>query len=430
MSQRHSFSEFEKKNELFERRLPQVASIVLFIASVAVLIVFIISFNIFSIVGAVFVASVSIVTLLMSLRGRHKLAGTILIVVCQVFVGLTAIASQHLHAIDIFSQMVFLVLAAFYISPRALIGLGSFSLIVVAATNATHYGEPTFSDDEFILAVPSAVFLVITTLLLWLFSRQARGNVRAHRERLDHNERLFKQVPQASSGLSEAASEIFAMTQQQRQGASRQGSAVAETRQTLESLLESFEHIAESAKRTLDNAEITLRNAERSAAQLEQLSRHTEQIASILATIKELANKSELLALNAALEGTKAGEAGRGFSLVAAQMQKLSESTAQAVVDIAEITENVRGSTKVTRLSTEETTKLAKTTTDAAQQIHLVVQQQRSSVEQVAAAMNDITDITNQVASGTSETLSSIEELEKLAKVLSSMVDEFRRTAR
>ena len=80
--------------------------------------------------------------------------------------------------------------------------------------------------------------------------------------------------------------------------------------------------IAESSNDVLKNAELTLETHDIVGHRIAALIDHTQRINELLELIKNVSNKSEILALNAALEGVKAGEAGRGFSLVAAQMQR------------------------------------------------------------------------------------------------------------
>src|SRR5688572_2092053 len=75
-----------------------------------------------------------------------------------------------------------------------------------------------------------------------------------------------------------------------------------------------------------------------------KLNQDLREVSKIAQVINQVAERSDLLALNAALEGTKAGEVGRGFSLVAAEMRKLAEHVSQSARDIARIVEKVHES--------------------------------------------------------------------------------------
>jgi hypothetical protein len=92
----------------------------------------------------------------------------------------------------------------------------------------------------------------------------------------------------------------------------------------------------------------------------------------ILEMIREIADRLDLLALNASLEGTRAGEAGKGFQLVAGEIRRLAERVTASVRDIKEMVGEVRASSSATVLVTEESRKLAESTTTSARQISLV----------------------------------------------------------
>ena len=236
---------------------------------------------------------------------------------------------------------------------------------------------------------------------------------------------LVRQIADTALQLNTAAEEFLATAQQQERGATEQSSAVEETRRTLESLLDSGREIANAAQGVLNNAERTQTNSTVMADRIAELSKQVERISEILEVIKGIASKSELLALNAALEGTKAGEAGRGFSLVASQMQKLAENVMSAVRDIRDLTVGIRDATQSSVLATEESTKLTSDTTRSARQIALIIQQQQSGTEQVAAAMDEVTLIAQQTAAASKQIVASSTDMLDLCEQLQSLVNRF-----
>jgi methyl-accepting chemotaxis protein len=236
---------------------------------------------------------------------------------------------------------------------------------------------------------------------------------------------LVTQIADTGVQVSAGAAEFLAGARQQEHGATEQSSAVEETRRTTEALLNSSREIARTAQGVLQNAEHAQENSQVVASRIAALSAQSRRISEILEVIKDIANKSDLLALNAALEGTKAGEAGRGFLLVATQMQRLAENVMGAVSDIKELTATIADSTQASVLATEESTKLAADTTRSVRQIALIIQQQQSGTEQVTRAMDDVAHIATQSVQGSKQVVRSTEDLLRLAQELQRLVGRF-----
>jgi methyl-accepting chemotaxis protein len=245
------------------------------------------------------------------------------------------------------------------------------------------------------------------------------------RDMLDGLRKLVAQVKEGVQVLAVSANELDAMSTQQERSAVHQAAAVTETRQTVESLASASKRITDSTKSVLVNAESTLRTNEQTRERLSLLANHTRRIHELLELIQDIAHKSDILALNAALEGTRAGEAGRGFSLVAAQIQQLAERTMGALADVRALMEDITAATNGTVLSMEQATKLAADTARAAREIALTSQQQGNSVGEVVTTIGDIATITGELATATQETLAASRNLRSLSDRLHVVVTRF-----
>jgi len=153
---------------------------------------------------------------------------------------------------------------------------------------------------------------------------------------------------------------------------------------------------------------------------------HTQRIGEALDVIKDIANKTDLLALNAALEGTKAGEAGRGFSIVATQMQRLAEAVMATANDIRLLNHDIREASHVTVLTTERATGLSRQTTTAVQAIDVIAAQQQSGSRQVSEAMQEILAVAREFVGAGQEVLTSANDLTSLASHLNRLVASFQ----
>jgi methyl-accepting chemotaxis protein len=248
----------------------------------------------------------------------------------------------------------------------------------------------------------------------------------AFRSMIESLGRIVRQIHETSVLLAAAATEIYAASQEQEAAAASQSTAMVEIRQTMESLFEAAAHVSESVRGVLSNAERTLETTDRMVVRIGDLTNHAGRIGEILETIRDISDRSDLLALNGALEASRAGEAGRGFGLVAAEMRRLAERVMTSVHDVRALVADIRASGSSTMMATEDSKKLAASTTDAARQITLVTQQQRSGTEQVLQSVREIAETLTQSVAAMAQTRASAEQLKSQADKLSSLVRAFR----
>jgi hypothetical protein len=113
------------------------------------------------------------------------------------------------------------------------------------------------------------------------------------------------------------------------------------------------EDMSRSSSHSIDRISVNLatlaRDSEETAVQLGKLDESTQQVGGILQLIKEIAAQTNLLALNAAIEAARAGEAGRGFAVVADEVRKLAERTSNATSDIADLVAKIRTDSDLSR---------------------------------------------------------------------------------
>lgn len=217
-----------------------------------------------------------------------------------------------------------------------------------------------------------------------------------------------------SADLQHLSSALASSTAQQR-------AAVEETRRTMDALLGSARRIADASQVVFENAEKTARTTSNIQGATNGLVTHAQRIAEISETIRAIADRSDLLALNAALEGTRAGEAGRGFSLVAIEMRRLAENVMGAVREIKTLVGDIRLSSTSTVTATEDGAKLAAHTSESAHEITVVTQQQRASTEQVSQSMDEVRSVLEATSEGVQRASTLSSDLVKLADQLAQL---------
>lgn len=249
---------------------------------------------------------------------------------------------------------------------------------------------------------------------------------RAFSEMLSQLRELRFAIEGSVHRLAAAAAEIHASAQEQEAASQMQSSGAEQVNRTMQSLLESARHIADSAGGVFTNAERTKLTSASTAQKIGELSAHTGRMVEILEVIREIAERSDLLALNASLEGTRAGEAGRGFSLVANEMRRLSERVGASVQDVKVLVTDIRASGASTVMVTEEARKLAEGTAESAKQITLVTQQQQTATELVSRSMKDVAEALVQTVAANRQTIRAAVDLKSEAERLSTLVGRFR----
>ena len=195
---------------------------------------------------------------------------------------------------------------------------------------------------------------------------------------------------QTSLELGSTAAELHALSLQQDEAEQEQSATVQQVSGTVTSLADSAKDIASTAKIALADAEQAVATTDRMAERITELRSQTASITELLDAIREIADRSDLLALNGSLEATRAGDAGRGFALVAAEMRRLAERVTGTVSDVRERVSGIETSGHATVLATEESRKLAQRAAEAARTISGVTARQSADTEQAADGVQSV----------------------------------------
>ncbi|PLZ39476.1 chemotaxis protein, partial [Fischerella thermalis WC542] len=200
---------------------------------------------------------------------------------------------------------------------------------------------------------------------------------------------------------------------------------------------------SQAVKETLEGMFILEKKVSAIAAQIVHLSEQANQIASISQIVSDLANQTNMLALNSSVEAVRAGEYGKGFAVVANEIRRLSDQSQKSAEKINVLVSKIQKAINSTVMVTEEGTKTVKTglenaqKTDQAfagvadainymvvnnQQISLNLKQQLDAIQQVVQAMDIINKGAQETAAGINQTKLGTEQLSDVALTLKRMV--------
>ena len=245
-------------------------------------------------------------------------------------------------------------------------------------------------------------------------------------------ERLVAGVQGASVDLSAAAAQLSSSAEELAATTTQQSAAVTETTATTEELARASSSIAETADEVASQANETRENLEQAEADVLASGERTialaakvRDIGAILDLINDIADQTNLLAVNAAIEAARAGEDGLGFAVVADEVRRLAERSKESAGDIANIVSTVQGETNATVMAMEKGAKqmrhglaLLEQVAEATEQVRFTTQQQRSATAQVVETMEQLTDASRQVSLTAQQIATSASSLAGLASDL------------
>ncbi|MES2353764.1 MAG: methyl-accepting chemotaxis protein [Pseudomonadota bacterium] len=277
------------------------------------------------------------------------------------------------------------------------------------------------------------------------------------------------------TGVNAASTQVTEKTQEARQvsaellaAAERQSQEIEDTSAKLLEVSRSINTVSESASETAKVAERSVAAAQKGQAavqnsisgmteireqiqetskRIKRLGESSQEIGEIVELISDITEQTNVLALNAAIQAASAGEAGRGFSVVAEEVQRLAERSGEATKQIGAIVKTIQSDTQDAVSAMERSTQgvvegaklsdaagqalseigdVSKQLADLILNISNQAQIQASATNQVADTMQGILEITRQTTEGTQQTAVSIQNLAEVAKALKSSVSGFR----
>ena len=279
---------------------------------------------------------------------------------------------------------------------------------------------------------------------------------------------IADKLEQAVNGLSVASTQLVEQIEQSDKGAEEAAQKLAETATAMNEMNSTVREVALNASTASDVSADTREKAQQGARIVEQslhsiedvrrissqlkedmgqLNEHAQDITRIMNVIADIADQTNLLALNAAIEAARAGEAGRGFAVVADEVRKLAEKTMVSTADVSNVIKAIQTSTEKSMSSVDgavdqvnKATELAELSGNALNEIVSTVDATVDQVEAIATASEEqsaasdeinqsiiqVNDITRQTAEAMAEASQAVSELAGQVRHLSDIIYELK----
>lgn len=264
-----------------------------------------------------------------------------------------------------------------------------------------------------------------------------KTNINASLDSLSGSMRLInqnaRQVATASAESSQAIGQISDGAMNQTHAISQVAAAVRQTATSVTDVSRNTEVASQKSKESVHLVRDGIRKMNHMVDVVNSIAANSEKINKITEVIEKIANKTNLLSLNAAIEAARAGEHGKGFAVVADEVGKLAVNSAESSQEIAQLVQKAVEDTRLAVAAVQEVSadmalieSGSQETDDMLQRIASALEEQSSAVEEINANLNSVDNIARSNSAASEQITATVMELSKIADSTHREVEKFR----
>ncbi len=296
------------------------------------------------------------------------------------------------------------------------------TIVIASTTHVFLFGMEHFPDQLSLIRTGYiqhlSVTIMMTTVmyLAILFSEKAVESANRNAQiKANHTKKLqagFALIAETSLVLKKLSIKINKSAESMSSSSSEQAASLEEISTTIEEIASSIGNNSENSQSTAQTVSNTAQSAKKNELAIQKTLEAIEEVSSKITVIQEIANRTEILSINAAIEAARAGESGLGFSVVAQEVKKLAEKSNMGAAEIIELIQQTKNISSIAGENYKKISADIMLIDSAVNEISLSTVEQNTSVNEMNSAIGQVNESSQSNASFAADLFDSAQEIQ------------------